>query len=115
MTAAVAAGSAALAFDLPASSSLLIGAVVASTDAAAVFSALRRQTMPARVRDLLQMESGLNDPVAVILTIGMVEVWRGQPRPADWIAFSLLQLVGGLAVGLTIGLGREWHCGGCSY
>ena len=63
VTAAVAAGSAALAFDLPASSSLLIGAVVSSTDAAAVFSALRRQTMPARVRDLLQMESGLNDPV----------------------------------------------------
>lgn len=107
VTAAVAAGSAALAFDLPASSSLLIGAVVSSTDAAAVFSALRRQTMPARVRDLLQMESGLNDPVAVILTIGMVEVWRGQPGPAGWIAFSLLQLVGGLAVGLTIGLGAR--------
>ena len=46
MTAAVAAGGAALVFDLPASSSLLIGAVVASTDAAAVFSALRGQAMP---------------------------------------------------------------------
>ena len=69
ITAAIAAGGAALAFDLPASSSLLIGAVVASTDAAAVFSALRGQTMPARVRDLLQMESGLNDPVAVMLSL----------------------------------------------
>ena len=83
VTAAIAAGGAALAFDLPASSSLLIGAVVASTDAAAVFSALRGQTMPARVRDLLQMESGLNDPVAVMLTIGMVEVWRGHPTAAE--------------------------------
>ncbi len=104
VTAAIAAGGAALAFDLPASSYLLIGAVVASTDAAAVFSALRGQTMPARVRDLLQMESGLNDPVAVLLTIGMVEVWRGQPSAGDWVAFGLLHLVGGLVVGVAIGM-----------
>jgi len=104
ITAAIAAGGAALAFDLPASSSLLIGAVVASTDAAAVFSALRGQTMPARVRDLLQMESGLNDPVAVMLTIGMVEVWRGHPTAGDWIAFGALHLVGGVTVGLGIGV-----------
>jgi potassium/hydrogen antiporter len=107
ITAAVAAGGAALVFDVPASTSLLIGAVVASTDAAAVFSALRGQSMPARVRDLLQMESGLNDPVAVMLTIGMVEVWRSSPTPADWIEFGLLHLVGGLTVGLVIGLGAR--------
>ena len=107
ITAAVAAGGAALAFDLPTSSSLLIGAVVASTDAAAVFSALRGQTMPARVRDLLQMESGLNDPVAVMLTIGMVEVWREPPSAGEWVAFGLLNLVGGLAVGLAVGLGAR--------
>lgn len=104
VTAAIAAGGAALAFDLPASSSLLIGAVVASTDAAAVFSALRGETMPARVRDLLQMESGLNDPIAVMLTIGMVEVWRGDPGPGDWVTFGLLHLLGGLVVGIAIGL-----------
>lgn len=107
ITAGVAAGAAALAFDIPARSSLLIGAVVASTDAAAVFSALRGQTMPARVRDLLQMESGLNDPVAVMLTIGMVEVWRGNPGPGDWIVFGVAHLLGGLVVGLTIGFGAR--------
>lgn len=107
VTAAVAAGGAAVAFDVPASSSLLIGAVVASTDAAAVFGALRGQTMPARVRDLLQMESGLNDPIAVMLTIGMVEVWRRDPGPGDWVAFGLLHLVGGVCVGLMIGLGAR--------
>ena len=104
VTAAIAAGGAAIAFDLPASSSLLIGAVVASTDSAAVFSALRGQRMPARVRDLLQMESGLNDPVAVMLTIGMVEVWRGDPGAVDWITFGLRHLLGGLIVGVAIGL-----------
>ena len=107
ITAAIAAGGAAIAFNIPARSSLLIGAVVASTDAAAVFGALRGQTMPARVRDLLQMESGLNDPVAVMLTIGMVEVWRRDPGPADWVTFGVLHLVGGVTVGLLIGLGAR--------
>ncbi|HZX55179.1 MAG TPA: potassium/proton antiporter [Ilumatobacteraceae bacterium] len=107
ITAAVAAGGAALVFDLPASTVLLIGAVVASTDAAAVFSALRGETMPDRVRDLLQMESGLNDPVAVMLTIGMVEVWRGQPTAADWLTFGLLHLLGGLAIGVAVGVGAQ--------
>jgi len=107
ITGAVAAGGASLVFDLPASTVLLIGAVVASTDAAAVFSALRGQAMPERVRDLLQMESGLNDPVAVMLTIGMVEVWRGHPSAGDWLVFGLLHLVGGLAVGLGIGVGAR--------
>ena len=116
ITAAVAAGGAALAFDLPASSSLLIGAVVASTDAAAVFSALRGQTMPARVRDLLQLESGLNDPVAVMLTIGMVEVWRGHPGAGDWLTFGLLHLVGGAGQSAWLsGWEHVWGCGGCSY
>jgi cell volume regulation protein A len=104
VTAAIAAGAAALVFDVPGRSSLLIGAVVASTDAAAVFSALRGQRMPARVRDLLQMESGLNDPVAVMLTIGMVEVWRADPSVGDWVRFGLLHLVGGLVVGLAVGI-----------
>jgi potassium/hydrogen antiporter len=108
LTGAVAAGGAALVFDIPASSSLLIGAVVASTDAAAVFGALRGQPMPARVRDLLQMESGLNDPIAVMLTLGMVEVWHGSPTPGDWMRFGLLHLLGGLVEGLLIGLGARW-------
>ena len=108
LTAAVAAGGAALVFDVPASSSLLIGAVVASTDAAAVFGAFRGQPMPARVRDLLQMESGLNDPIAVMLTLGMVEVWHGSPTPGDWVRFGLLHLLGGLVEGLLIGLGARW-------
>jgi cell volume regulation protein A len=108
LTAAVAAGGAALVFDVPASTSLLIGAVVASTDAAAVFGALRGQPMPARVRDLLQMESGLNDPIAVMLTLGMVEVWHGSPTAGDWIRFGVLHLLGGLVEGLAIGLGARW-------
>lgn len=105
ITAIGAALGAAVVFDLPAKSLLLIGAVVASTDAAAVFSALRGLHLPSRVRDLLQLESGLNDPVAVMLTLGMVEVWRGDPTAADWAVFLVRHVAGGLAIGIGVGLG----------
>lgn len=104
ITALGAALGAALVFDLPAQSVLLIGAVVASTDAAAVFSAMRGLHLPARVGDLLQLESGLNDPVAVMLTLGMVEVWRGNPTAADWVVFLVRHVVGGLVIGVAVGV-----------
>ena len=61
---------------------LLLGAVISSTDAAAVFTALRTEPLPTRTSRLLQLESGLNDPAAVLLTVGMVEVWRQIVPPA---------------------------------
>ncbi len=56
--------------DVDRTTALLIGAVVASTDAAAVFTALRRVRMPRRLGNLLEVESGANDPMAVMLTVG---------------------------------------------
>lgn len=87
---------------------LLLGAVVASTDAAAVFAALRDSPIPVRTQRLLQLESGMNDPVAVLLTVGMVEVWRGDPGAADWAWFLVVQLVAGGAIGVAVGLGGRW-------
>lgn len=89
--------------DLPPSTAFLLGSVVASTDAAAVFTAVRGEPLPGRVRDLLTLESGMNDPVAVMLTIGMVEVWRSDPSAVDWVSFVTIQLVGGVVVGLAAG------------
>lgn len=97
-----------LLLDLDASTALLIGAVVASTDAAAVFAALRDSPLPMRIQRLLQLESGLNDPVAVLLTVGMVEVWSGDPGPEDWVAFIVRQLLAGGAVGVAVGAGGRW-------
>ncbi len=90
------------------STALLLGSVVASTDAAAVFAALRSESLPTRTQRLLQLESGLNDPVAVLMTIGLVEVWRGDPTVWDWTRFLALQLGAGVAVGIGVGvLGRS--------
>ena len=70
---AVLAGVAAQAlFDLSWLESVLLGAVVASTDAAAVFATLRFTHIRRRIARTLEAETGLNDPVAIALTIGLI-------------------------------------------
>lgn len=81
---------------------LIIGAVVSSTDAAAVFSVLRKVPLPARLNGLLEAESGFNDAPVVILVVafssaGPVEHWY------VLIGEIALELAIGAAVGLTIG------------
>jgi cell volume regulation protein A len=93
---------------LDATTALLLGAVIASTDAAAVFAALRTEPLPARTSQLLQLESGLNDPAAVLLTVGVVEVWRADPDGWDWIGYLTAQLVVGVVVGLVVGRLGRW-------
>lgn len=108
ITAGVVAVAAGFLLDIDWATAFLLGSVVASTDAAAVFTALQSEPLPERTRRLLQLESGLNDPVAVLLTIGTVEVWRSDPTALDWATFLTLQLGAGLLVGVTVGwLGRS--------
>ncbi|CAN5887045.1 potassium/proton antiporter [soil metagenome] len=83
---------------------LLLGAVVASTDAAVVFDLLRRAPLPRRLAGVLEVESGANDPVAILLTIGLVETFLHGSSVVDWLEFGTVQLVGGLAVGAAFGL-----------
>ncbi|MEM8904411.1 MAG: potassium/proton antiporter [Actinomycetota bacterium] len=109
ITAFVVAGFTALVLGWEFQDALLLGSVIASTDAAAVFAALRSSQLPRRTMRILQLESGMNDPVAVLMTVGMVEVWRGEPDAADWALFLVQQLGGGLVVGVAIGLsGRRF-------
>ncbi|MDH6189354.1 cell volume regulation protein A [Streptomyces sp. CZ24] len=81
---------------------LIIGAVVSSTDAAAVFSVLRRVPLPSRITGTLEAESGFNDAPVVILvlafcTAGPIEHWY------VLIGEILLELAIGAAIGLAVG------------
>ena len=104
VTAAVTGAGAWLLLDLDVVTAALIGAVIASTDAAAVFSVMRTTPLSRRVAALLRLESGANDPVAIMLTIGLITtITAGSAGPGDWLTFAALQLVGGGVVGLVVG------------
>jgi potassium/hydrogen antiporter len=83
---------------------LLLGAVVSSTDAAAVFSALRGKGVPPRLRMLLEVESGTNDPVANILVVALTEATLvGGANPEDLALFLTRQIGIGALVGYGTG------------
>jgi len=102
---AVAAGLAAhWIFELSVLEGMLIGAAVAATDSAAIFAVLRRSTLDKRLARSLEGESGMNDPVALLLVIGFID-WIQQPGYgfADMAGQLLLKLAIGAAIGLAIG------------
>ena len=91
---------------------LLLGAIVGSTDAAAVFSVLsaRGLAIKRRVSATLEIEAGCNDPMAVFLTIVLVQALAAGKTGLDWsIAGRLLAefSIGGLA-GLAGGYAMVW-------
>ncbi len=97
--------------DLPLLEALLLGAVVSSTDAAAVFSILRaRQVrLPAPVRDLLELESGANDPMAVFLTVSLITlITEGGGSPLGLAWSFVLQMGLGALLGYTLGRVMAW-------
>ncbi len=93
---------------LPLPIALLVGAVVSSTDAAAVFSVLRGAgiNLRRRVGMTLELESGLNDPLAVILTLTVAHwaVQRGPLNAAGLVIDIIAQTAIGAALGIGIGL-----------
>ena len=100
-TAGLVALSAVLLVDLPLLPALLLGSIVASTDSAAIFSVLRGSSLKRRIARALEAESGLNDPIAILLVIGFIE-WI--ESPGYGLADMALLLVEELAIGAVIGL-----------
>ncbi len=88
---------------LPLPQGLLVGSIVGSTDAAAVFAVLRSSglKLPERLTSTLEVESGSNDPMAIFLTLGLIGVITGSadsPRALLWL------FVGQFGVGTLVGL-----------
>jgi cell volume regulation protein A len=85
---------------------LLLGAIVSSTDAAAVFMVLRaRKTkIPRRLIQLLEFESGSNDPMAVVLTIALIRLLT-EPATSfvELVVFFLMQMGVGTVIGIAMG------------
>jgi len=89
---------------------LLVGAVLAPTDAAAVFSVLRRVPIPRRLTGLLEAEAGFNDAPVVILVVALAaqasQSSSGSGSPPTWwqlLLIAVAELAGGAAIGLLIG------------
>ena len=87
---------------------IILGAVIGSTDASAVFSVLRRLPLNKRVGATLEAESGLNDaPVAVLVVLASSDAWSSTSI-GEGLLDVLFQLVVGALLGLLVGwLGRE--------
>ena len=87
---------------------LLVGAVLASTDAAAVFSVLRRVPLPRRLTGLLEAESGFNDAPVVILVLALAAQASPGGSHSPWwqvVLIAVAELAGGACIGLLIGYG----------
>jgi cell volume regulation protein A len=96
-------------FPLSWSASMLLGAVVASTDAAAVFSTLRVMSVRRRLARVLEAESGANDPIAVALTIGLIQwVVDRSYGVEDLLVLIVKQLSIGLVIGVAVGAASAW-------
>jgi cell volume regulation protein A len=104
LTALVAGAAATWIFDLSLLEGLLLGSIVAATDGAAIFALLRNSNLDRRIGLTLEGESGFNDPLAVLLVIGLID-WIQKPGFAapDMLLLLLRELGIGLAVGVAVG------------
>lgn len=111
MTAFITGTAAIYVFGMSLLQGMLLGSIVASTDAAAVFSILRsqKQGLDARLQATVEVESGSNDPMAIVLTIAFIGLLTGDGSSGiDLIRFFVLQMGVGLVAGFAAGKATAW-------
>jgi cell volume regulation protein A len=107
VTAVVTGVAAAYVLDVSLFYGLLIGSIVGSTDAAAVFSLLRNAGIHInpRLKATLEVESATNDPMAIFLTVGLLEVLVNGLEPGTGLLMLFIKQMG---IGTVIGLAGGW-------
>jgi len=104
ITAAVTGLVAAWLFDFNTTEGLLVGAIVAGTDGAAIFALLRGSTLRRRLARTLEAESGMNDPIAILLVLGFIEkLMHPDYGVVDFAWLFVRQIAIGGVVGLGVG------------
>jgi potassium/hydrogen antiporter len=109
LTAVVTGLVAAWLFDFDTTEGLLVGSIVAGTDGAAIFALLRGSTLRRRLARTLEGESGLNDPIAVLLVVGFIHHLQNPDYglPEFLLLFARQIAIGGL-VGVGVGYVVTW-------
>ncbi len=105
LTAGITGAAATWLFDLSVLEGMLLGSIVSVTDGAAIFGLLRGSALRRRVARTLEGEAGMNDPVAVLLVVGLID-WIQLP---DYGAVDMVLLFGKeLGIGLAVGVAVGW-------
>jgi cell volume regulation protein A len=104
-TALIAGLAAAWILDLGTLESMIVGAAIGTTDSAAIFAVLRGSRLRRRIARALEGESGMNDPVAVLLVVGFIDWLQDPGFGADELAVDLAISLGiGAVLGIGLGL-----------
>jgi cell volume regulation protein A len=109
VTAVIAGGAGHMLFAVSWPEAFLLGSVIASTDAAAVFASLRFTHIRRRLARTLEAESGGNDPLAIALTLGLI-AWIERPEydVGDFTILVVKQIGIGLLAGVVLGASAAW-------
>lgn len=93
----------------PLEKAMLLAVVISSTDAAATFSILRRQSLPSKLSSTVQIESAANDPMAILLTLAAIQAFTiGEARWHVVVLAFVWKFVAGIVIGWLLGRAAVW-------